>query len=78
VEIIAFALIPILAYAVHKFFALIPAVVVPIAIIIGFLLFYLVVAPGTFFANIELFLMDLLGGLVFGELTFLALSRSNP
>lgn len=76
-EIVLFAIIPGIVYASHKFFALIPAVAIPIAIIIGFLVFYLVIAPTLFLADWRSFLMDVFGGLIFGELVFLALSRTN-
>lgn len=75
-EIILFGIIPIAAYASYKFFALIRWAAIPIAIIVGFLVFYLVIASGMFFANGELFLIDVLGGLVFGELVFYAMDRS--
>lgn len=76
-EIILFAIIPIAAYGFHKFFNLISWIAAPIALVVGFLIFSILVAPSTFFAHGELFLMDLVGGLVFGELVFLALTHST-
>lgn len=75
-EIILFGLVPLAAYAFHQLFAFVLWVAVPIAIIVGFLIFYIAIAPTMFFINWMPFLTDLVGGLVFGELVLLALEKN--
>jgi hypothetical protein len=72
--IVVFGIIPIAAYAFHKVFAWTIWAAVPAAILCGFLLLYLALAPAAFLGNWELFLTDLFGGLVFGGLVFLTLN----
>jgi hypothetical protein len=76
-EIILFAAIPLIIYGFYRLFALTSWITAPLAIILGFLLFYIVISPAILFSNATGFLMDLFGGLVFGELVFLALTHSN-
>jgi hypothetical protein len=75
IDIIVFAIIPVAAYAFHKVFAWAAWAAAPVAIICGFVLLYLAVAPAAFLGNWELLLTDLFGGLVFGGLVFLTLDR---
>lgn len=75
VDIAVFALLPVAAYAFHKVFAWAVWVAVPAAIVVGFLLLYLAIAPAAFFANGSILLIDILGALLFGGLVFLALDR---
>jgi hypothetical protein len=77
VDIIVFGIIPLAAYAFHKVFAWTLWTAIPVAIICGFLLLYLAIAPAAFLGNWEVFLKDLFGGLVFGGLVFLILDRLN-
>ena len=77
VDIAVFGMIPIAAYAFHKVFAWTAWTAVPVAIVVGFLLLYLAIAPAMLMPQWEAFLADLFGGLVFGGLVFLALSRSG-
>jgi hypothetical protein len=77
ITIVLFAVIPLIVFAFHKFFSLIPWAAAPVAIIIGFFLLYVGVAPGIFFAQWQAFLTDLAGGLIFGELVFFVLNRST-
>lgn len=75
VDIFVFAIIPIAAFAFHKAFRWSPWAGVPVAIVVGFLLLYLAIAPAMFLADWEPFLTDLFGGLVFGGLVFVTLDR---
>jgi hypothetical protein len=77
VDIIVFGILPLAAYAFHKVFAWTLWASIPVAIISGFLLLYLAIAPAAFLSNWELFLTDLFGGLVFGGLVFLIFDRLN-
>ncbi|MGD1003340.1 MAG: hypothetical protein ABR884_02075 [Minisyncoccia bacterium] len=75
VDIFLFAIIPIAAYAFHKVFAWTGWAAVPVAIVCGFILLYLAIAPATFLANWNVFFIDLFGALIFGILVFLTLDR---
>jgi hypothetical protein len=75
IDVIVFAIIPIVAYAFHRVFSWAAWAAAPLAIVCGFLLLYLAIAPVAFFGNWEFFLIDLFGGLVFGGLVFLTLDR---
>jgi hypothetical protein len=75
-EIILFAAIPFIVYGFYRLFALIPWITAPLAIIGGFLIFYIAISPGMLFSNAVGFLMDLFGGLIFGELVFFALTNA--
>ena len=75
VDILLFAIIPIAAYAFHKVFAWMAWVATPVAIVCGFTLLYLVIAPMAFLTNWNLFFIDLFGALIFGGLVFLTLDR---
>jgi hypothetical protein len=77
IEVILFGIIPLLTFGFYKMFALILWAAVPIAIVVGFLIFYITVAPGMFFANGYQFLMDVFGALIFGEFVFLALTHTH-
>jgi hypothetical protein len=70
-DVFVFGIIPIAAYAFHKVFAWTVWAAAPVAIVFGFLLLYLALAPEAFLGNWELFLTDLFGGLLFGGLVFL-------
>jgi hypothetical protein len=75
VDIFVFAIIPIAAYAFHKIFAWTAWVAALVAIVVGFILLYLAIAPAAFLASWNLFLIDLFGALIFGGLVFLTLDR---
>ncbi len=75
IDIFVFGIIPIAALVFHNVSAWTSWTAVPVAIICGFLLLYLAIAPAAFLANWELFLVDVFGGLVFGGLVFLTLDR---
>ncbi len=75
IDIFVFGIIPIAALAFHNVSAWTSWTAAPVAIICGFFLLYLAIAPATFLANWELFLVDVFGGLVFGGLVFLTLDR---
>ncbi len=77
-DIIMFGLIPIAAHAFHRAFAWTLWAGVPTAVVGGFLALYITIAPRTFFASWELFLIDLFGGLVFGTLVSFALEYLHP
>jgi hypothetical protein len=70
-DIFVFGIIPIAAYAFHKIFKWTIWAAAPIAIICGFFLLYIAIAPAAFLGSWELFLTDLFGGLLFGGLVFL-------
>ncbi len=74
-DIFIFGIIPIAAYAFHKVFAWSVWAAAPAAIVCGFFLLYLAIAPGAFLANAELFSIDVLGGLIFGGLVFFVFDR---
>jgi hypothetical protein len=75
VDLFVFAIIPIVAYAFHKVFAWTVWAAVPVAIVCGFILLYCAIAPAAFLASGNLFLVDLFGALIFGELVFLTFDR---
>lgn len=75
IDIVVFAIIPIATYAFHKVFSWAAWAATPVAIVCGFLLLYLAIAPTALLGNWEFFLADLFGGLVFGGLVFLTLDR---
>lgn len=75
VDIFVFGIIPVAAYVFHKIFAWTLWAGVPVAIIVGFFVLYLAIAPTMFLANWQAFLADLFGGLVFGGFVFLTLDR---
>ena len=77
VDIFVFGIIPLAAYAFHKVFAWTVWVAAPLAIVCGFVLIYLAIAPAAFLPNWELFLIDLFGGLLFGVAVFLVFDRVN-
>jgi hypothetical protein len=66
VDIFVFGIIPLAAYAFHKVFVWTLWAAVPTAIVCGFLILYLAIAPAAFLGNGEVFLKDVLGGLIFG------------
>ena len=66
VDLFMFGIIPFAAYAFHRFFAWTLWAGIPAAIICGFLLLYLVIAPAAFLGNLGPFLIDIVGGLIFG------------
>jgi hypothetical protein len=78
VDIIVFGLIPIVAYGFNKIVGWRAWAGVPTAIVGGFIILYLAIAPRMFFADWELFLMDLFGSLVFGGMVFFLLERLKP
>ena len=73
VDIFVFAIIPIAAYAFHKVFAWTGWAAAPAAIVCGFILLYLAIAPAAFLASGNVFFVDLFGALIFGGLAFLTL-----
>jgi hypothetical protein len=75
VAIFVFAIIPIAAYAFHKVFTWTVWTAAPAAIVCGFILLYVAIAPTALLVDWRLFLIDLFGGLVFGGLAFLVLDR---
>jgi hypothetical protein len=75
VDIFLFAIIPIAAYAFHKVFAWTAWVAAPVAIVSGFMLLYLAIAPAAFLAHWNVFFIDLFGALIFGGLVFITLDR---
>ncbi len=74
-DIFVFGIIPIAAYAFHKVFAWTTWIAAPVAVVIGFLLLYLAIAPAAFLQNGRPLLIDLCGGLIFGGLVFFTLDR---
>jgi hypothetical protein len=74
-DIFLFGILPIAAYAFHKVFAWTVWAAIPAALVCGFFLLYLAIAPSAILGNGGLFLVDLFGGLVFGGLVFLTLDR---
>lgn len=77
IEMALFALIPIAAFVFHKFFAWSAWSGIPVMIVGGFLLLYLVVAPHAFIGNLAVFVLDLIGSLIFGELVLVALKKAE-
>lgn len=74
-DLIVFGLIPIAAFAFHKVFAWTVWAGIPVAIVGGFLLLYLAIAPALFLMNGTSFLADIFGSLLFGALAFFMLDR---
>ncbi len=77
VVLAAFAAIPLLAYLSRRFFAWTPWAGIPVALVGGLILFYLISAPDMFRAAPGAFALDLVASLVFGELTLWALNRAE-
>lgn len=75
VDIFIFAIIPIAAFAFHKVFSWTVWAAIPVAMTVGFLLLYLVIAPAAFLTSGNRFLLDLCGAMIFGWLAFLILDR---
>lgn len=74
ITLIVFALIPIAALIFHKLIRTEIWIGSLIAIVVGFLIFYFASAPSLFLENILGFVMDLIIGLIAGELVLFALS----
>jgi hypothetical protein len=64
-DILVFAVVPFLAYVFHKAFAWTLWAGLPAALICGFLLLYLFIAPAAIIGGISSFLADVVGGLLF-------------
>ncbi|MDR3581782.1 MAG: hypothetical protein P4L67_00720 [Candidatus Pacebacteria bacterium] len=77
IEMALFVLIPLAAFAFRKFFAWSAWAGIPVMIAGGFLVLYLAVAPHTFATNLSVFVLDLVGSLIFGELVLAALKRAE-
>jgi hypothetical protein len=75
VAIIVFALIPVGAFVFRKMLAITPWVAAFAALVAGFAVLYLAVAPFAFLAHWQLFSVDIFGGLVFGGTVFATLER---
>lgn len=76
-EIFLFVLIPLSIFVLHTIFTSERWIAIPVAIVLGLLLFYLVAAPQFLFSNPVAFLEDVCGSLVWGAAVFLALRRGN-
>jgi hypothetical protein len=76
-ELFLFVLIPLLVFTFHTIFNSERWIAIPVSIVLGLSLFYLVAAPHYSFANPAPFLEDLCGGLAWGAAVFLALRRGN-
>ena len=74
-DIFIFGIIPIAAYAFHRVIAWSVWAAAPAAIVCGFFLLYLALAPAAFLTNVEPFLIDIVGGLIFGGLIFFVFDR---
>jgi hypothetical protein len=72
--LILFALIPMVVFALRKFYHSQPAIGAAIAILIGFLIFYTAPNPEMFGANFVAFLIDVAAGLLIGEAVLFALN----
>lgn len=73
VALLVFALIPLAAFLFHKLTQLHGWVGVPLAILAGFLIFYVSVAPSLFFQNLFPLFFDLIISIGAGEIVFVAL-----
>ena|ERR1700722_6458993 len=71
--LILFTLIPLVVFALRKFYHSQPAIGTAIAIVVGFLIFYIAPAPTLFIANIIPFIIDVAIGLLLGEAVLFAL-----
>lgn len=74
-EILIFALFPIAVYFVRDVIPWQPWVVAPIAVVLGYAVFYGIAGPGFFLAHTDRFALDLVAGLSFGALAFFPLTR---
>ena len=77
IEIGLFVLIPLAAFAFHKFFAWSAWAGIPAMIVGGFLVLYLAVAPYVIVINFPGFIFDVIGSLLFGELVLVALKKAE-
>lgn len=75
IDIVVFALIPVAAFVFHKKVAVAPWIGMPAAIVVGFAVLYLVLAPVSFVARMGILGVDIFGGLVFAALVFATLER---
>ncbi len=75
--LVVFAAIPFAAYAFRKLFAWAPWAGIPLMTILGFVAFYLAIAPGMFANAAPSIVLDILGALIFGEVTFAVLMRAE-
>jgi hypothetical protein len=73
VALIAFALIPLLAFVFYKLTHWHGWTGVLVAIVVGFLIFYVAAAPGLFLHDLPGFLLDLIVGLLIGETVLAAM-----
>ena len=72
--LIAFALIPLIVFAIRKLIPTDPWLGATIAIVCGLFAWHLVVAPSFFLASFGFFVVDLIVGLAVGELSFFLVS----
>lgn len=75
--ILLFAFIPVVAYFFRRWFNWTPWVGVPVVIVCGFALLYAAVAPSLLWAAPASVMLDVLGGLLFGELAFWAIEKAE-
>lgn len=75
--ILLFSAIPFAAYAFRLFFTLTPWAGIPVAIFLGSVLFYSIMAPYMFMSALPLIALDIGGSLVFGELAFAMLRAAE-
>jgi hypothetical protein len=73
VALIAFAIIPLVAYSLRRIFHAEPWLGVIVAIFFGFLIFYLIASPSFIFHNFTAVLLDIVIGFGVGELVFAGL-----
>jgi hypothetical protein len=74
IAIIVFALIPLAAYGFKTFARLELWIGNAAALVFGFLLFYVIAAPGEFLGNLPGFFVNLLAALLVGELVLFLLA----
>jgi hypothetical protein len=77
VEIILFCAIPLLVYTFHKIVALERWAGIPIAVIVGLIVFYAGSAPQFFFSNLIALLLDIFGSLIFAAAVFAIMNKTE-
>lgn len=74
-ELVVFAAVPLGAYFLHTYSTWEAWAANIFALIAGFLILYISLAPGQFLPNIRVFFLDLTVSFIFGNIAFAALNR---
>jgi hypothetical protein len=76
-EMLIFAALPLAAFFFHRAFAWAPWAGIPVMTVCGFAAFYALIAPSLFVIDPAKIVLDVVGSLIFGEITLAALNRAE-